>query len=670
MAKVSVILVVKDEPAIDQTLSKLSTQITIEEVECIVVDASEGRLSDISLKHSSVIWLDFHPRNSKKTITIAEQRNVGVRSSHGEIIVFCDAGSSPEPGWFDAITAPLLAGQQDLVGGPIRATNPSSPNVWTNLQDNGDEIHYPTTANLALTREAFELVDGFNEDLDYGSDADLVWRLNAEGIKQICVANAVMGLDGGSKRREHKRAWRYGKALADLLRLHPNRRVSKVKSNPEIWIYPTLMTVVLCALLPIGFSKILGTTFILANLALVLKNVRARNPLQILINHYIYGWGFCYELLRKSLPRTKLAKVLIYPGDDIRYLEELHKGIKLLKPTVASVAPFPKLTPSNTLNILLLPLITPLLRLRGTRIIHIHWLYRFNLVWSKGKLSGFLIEKWFKLWIRSMRWVGIKVVWTAHNILPHDPIFRDDYSIRKYLVQSCARVIALSTESQKEVLSTLSATEVVIVPEGPLFHPTTFSKTEFRSRLNVPEGNLLLISLGSLAPYKGISDLLIASQSLNRKISIRIAGWCDAAEQRELERLCQEASLSGSDIEIMFGKLTKNEFGGYLRAADFYLAPFRRITNSGSLNAALTAGLPVVIPNLPSLQSVPRDAAICYQPGEDGRALAATLESLNSISQDELITMKTTAGTYTSQNPWASVAEKHLSLYTQILHEK
>jgi glycosyltransferase involved in cell wall biosynthesis len=128
--------------------------------------------------------------------------------------------------------------------------------------------------------------------------------------------------------------------------------------------------------------------------------------------------------------------------------------------------------------------------------------------------------------------------------------------------------------------------------------------------------------------------------------------------------------LSRSDIEIKFGKLTKNEFGGYLQAADFYLAPFRKITNSGSLNAALTAGLPVVTPNLPSLQWVPRDAAIFYQPGEDGRALAATIESLNGISRDDLITMKTAAAAYAAQNSWASVAEKHLSLYTQILHEK
>jgi glycosyltransferase involved in cell wall biosynthesis len=159
----------------------------------------------------------------------------------------------------------------------------------------------------------------------------------------------------------------------------------------------------------------------------------------------------------------------------------------------------------------------------------------------------------------------------------------------------------------------------------------------------------------------------MASRSLNKKLSIRIAGWCDAAEQRDIERLCQEARLSGSDIEIKFGKLTKNEFGGYLQAADFYLAPFRKITNSGSLNAALTAGLPVVIPNLPSLKWVPRDAAIFYQPDEGARELTAAIESLNVISQDDLISMQTAADDFTSQNPWASVAEKHISLYKKVL---
>jgi glycosyltransferase involved in cell wall biosynthesis len=667
MAKISVVLVVKNESAIDQTLTMLFSQIGFEDVECIVIDASRGNLVEISLKFPAVIWLDFESKNPHKRISIAEQRNLGIRASNCEVIVFCDAGGLPEPGWLNAISSPLLSGQEHLVGGPIHATNLGASNVWTNLQLDGEEIQYPTTANLGLTRNAFDLVGGFNEDLDYGSDADLVWRLNEQGIKQVCVAEAVMGLDGGTRSREYKRAWRYGKALADLLLLHPQQCLPKAKSNPEIWIYPLLTLVAILALLPFESARLLRPAFLIANLILVLRNVGAKRPGEVLINHYIYGWGFCLQFLRRRIHRFKIPKVLIYPSDGIRYLSELNEAIKFLKQNEITVGSFPKLTRSNTLNIVLMPLLSPLLRFRGTEILHIHWLYRFGSHRYNSKILKNFRENWFKLWIYSLNCVGIKVLWTAHNILPHNPIFRDDLAIRRFLVQRSAAVVSLSQDAEQVLKKDFEPRRVYVIPEGPLHHPTTFSRAEFRNRLQVPKGNILLVSLGNLAPYKGLSDLLRASRNLTNNVSIRIAGWCEAAEQGELERLCAEAKRSGTDIQIAFTTLTKNEYGGYLQAADFYAAPFRKITNSGSLNAALTAGVPVVIPDLPSLQWIPREAAVVYQPDLEGNELAHAIESLTIISFEKVVSMQSAGVSFTAQNPWSLVAEQHISLYSQIL---
>ena len=666
---ISIVIVVKDEPEIAQTLKLILTQVDQTDTECIVVDASNGRLREIAQQNPQVRWIDFKSRNPKRNITIAEQRNVGVRASSGEVIVFCDAGGSPEPGWLKALTTPLLGKEHVLVGGPVRATNANSAEIWTNLQSDGEEIQYPTTANLALTRDAFDLVDGFNEDLEYGSDADLVWRLKDQGISQVCVASAVMGLNGGTKSRERKRAWRYGKALADLLYLHPKRRSAKFRSNPEIWIYPVLTLTAFLALLPSGFSELIILSFFAGNLGLLIKNRGSQKPFAVLANHYIYGWGFTYQLIRKKIPTFKLAEVLMYPADEIRYLEELLKGFKDIGQREIRVALFPRLSLSNTLNILLLPFLSPLLRMRGVRILHIHWLYRFNLIWARGDFLGRLVENWFKFWIYSMKLVGIKVIWTAHNVLPHNQIFRDDFSIRKFLVQKCSSVIALSNIAADELQKIFTPQRIEVIPEGPLLHPTTFSKADFRNRLGVPAENILLVSLGNLSSYKGIADLLSASHNLNPRLSIRIAGWCSKSEEHELESLCEEVRASGTDIQVIFGKLTKNEFGGYLHSADLYVAPFRKVTNSGSINAALTAGLPVVIPDIPSLNWIPRDAAVTYQPELGISGLVEAIESLISISKEKLDSMKSIATAFTSQNPWESVAEVHISFYKQIVHE-
>jgi glycosyltransferase involved in cell wall biosynthesis len=668
MIRVSIVLIVKDEPTIHQTLNKLFDQITTRDTEVIVVDASEGRLSEISRQYSQVIWIDFRSRNLRKKITIAEQRNVGVHASKGEIIVFCDAGSSPYPGWLDAITAPLLAGDHVLVGGPVRAINPSSLDTWTNLQQDGDEIQYPTTANLALTRSSFDLVTGFNEDLEYGSDADLVWRLNIQGIKQICISNAVMGLDGGTKKRELRRAWQYGKALADLLTLHPKKRLPKSKSNPEIWIYPVLTAIAFLSLPLFGFSTYLAFTFLTANLLLTIRNLKTKHALQVLARHYVYGWGFCYQLIRKKLPKFKLPKVLIYPSDDIRYLKELYKSFKLLEEKSISIAPFPKLTFSNTCNIFILPFISPILRFRGARIVHIHWIYRFRLIWPKGRISRTLIEYWFKFWIQSLKWSDLKIIWTAHNILPHEPIFLDDFKIRKYLCRNSESVIALSESAKEEVAIKFATNQILVIPEGPLVHPTTYNITKFREMLGVPANNLLAVSLGNLARYKGVADLLMAACSVNKKVSIRVAGWCDSKDEAELRDLCQVARAHDIDIQITFGKLTSNEYGAYLQAADFYVAPFRVITNSGSLNAALTAGLPIVIPNLPSLDWVPKQAAILYQHKPDSIIeLATVINSLSNISKEKIDSMRSAAHSFTEELSWLEISKEHYYLYQNMI---
>ena len=46
-----------------------------------------------------------------------------------------------------------------------------------------------------------------------------------------------------------------------------------------------------------------------------------------------------------------------------------------------------QLTRSATLNLLLAPLTLALARLRGTRIVHLHYLFKYSVRWAKGGVS-------------------------------------------------------------------------------------------------------------------------------------------------------------------------------------------------------------------------------------------------------------------------------------------
>ena len=611
--KISVVLIVKNEPIIKETLALLYPQVLEVKAECVVVDASTPQLVALSSEFPWVRWIHFLSKEPSRRITIAEQRNVGVAESKGEIIVFCDAGGTPASDWLKNLVKPLVSAEYQLVGGPIRATNKSSNSNWVNLQQDGEEIRYPSTANLALTRSAFDLVSGFNESLDYGSDADLVWRLNAQGIKELCVAGAVMGLDGGTTHRERKRAWRYGKALSELLWIHPEKRVLRLKQNPELLVYLILIAMPFFFFLPKPFYFIDILIWLLLNIGLLIRNRSRKNSFAVILNHYIYELGFAYRTISRCLPTWKLPKVLLYPSGEVRYYSEFQRALYKQRDQFDTPRTFPELTPSATLNLILLPFSSFFLRLRGLRIVHIHWLYKFQFPWIPGsRVNKILAQIWFKFWITSLKISGIKIIWTAHNLMPHKSIFKDDLVMRKYLVANCEVVIALSEESKTELVSNFGAGRVLVIPEGAIVHPTTYSREEFRKLLGVESEQILIVALGQLAQYKGIEDLLLASIDLKRPIALRIAGWCSSEYLLELEELQQIALEMGADIQIDFGKLSDNIYGAYLNAADFYVAPFTHITNSGSINAAVTSRLPVIIPDLKSLSWVPELSAIRF----------------------------------------------------------
>ena len=652
---------------VEKTLQFLAHQLTALESECIVVDASDTKDLALRKKFPWVEWIDFHSKNNKKNVTIAEQRNVGVLRSSGKVIVFCDAGGSPESGWLLNLTAPLLDGAEVAVGGPIRATNSKAANEWTNAQAAGTEVRYPTTANMALTRTAFDLVGGFNEDLSYGSDADLIWRLNKQGIKQNSVPTAVMGLDGGSAKRERIRAWRYGKAKVDLLLLHKDKRWLIFRSNPELVIYPLLVaTPVVLVAAGLKVVGALGITLFL-NLILLVKNIRSKNPIHVIANHYIYSAAMVWRLISKASIPLRSPQVLLYPRVNARYLEELSKNLKRQAAIMGNVriGMYLRLTPSSTLNLLIMPFLSPLLRLRGTKILHLHWVFNFKMLFGFHRLSEF----WFKFWILSLRVSGIRLIWTSHNVLPHERVFFDDLRTRAFLVRHCEAVISLSETGKSEVRKLFNPRKLIVIPEGHLSHPTTYNREEFRNTLRVSQEKILCVLLGSLRAYKGVETLMRASSLVDHNIAIRIAGWCSDEDFASLKKILQENSSKKLDIAIERKTLTGNEFGAYLQAADYYVAPFTSVTNSGTINAALTAGLPVVISDLASLKWVPHEVAIRYIPGTDPeKALAKALDMAAGLSPNQVQSLHNSVREFKGFESWEKVASQHLALYEQLLN--
>ena len=136
MNRTSLVIVNKNERLLNDTLAALKPFVGHILHEVLVVDASDGALEDIRLIHDWARWIDYtQPPNVR--ITIAHQRNLGVRCAEGDVIVFTDSGCLPEDGWLERLLTPILEEGEFVSCGPARAIGKSvySRVGWTDSSE-------------------------------------------------------------------------------------------------------------------------------------------------------------------------------------------------------------------------------------------------------------------------------------------------------------------------------------------------------------------------------------------------------------------------------------------------------------------------------------------------------------------------------------------------------
>ncbi|MCU1364345.1 MAG: hypothetical protein JWM55_2173 [Acidimicrobiaceae bacterium] len=360
--------------------------------------------------------------------------------------------------------------------------------------------------------------------------------------------------------------------------------------------------------------------------------------------------------------------MLVTPRDPNPYQELLYQGVREAGVRVR-YADGP--TRSHTINVFAAPLLLVWYRIRGFRILHIHWFFQFSLPWAGEKpWARQLMEWWFRSYLFIGKLIGYDVVWTAHDLVPHDPVFNDDTRVQDLLIASSRAIVALSNASAEE-LRAQGASNVYVIPFGSYVEPyeVTEGRDEARAALGYDSLDFLVVFTGRVERYKGVDLLLEATGRLppTSKTKVIVAGPCtDVAYQSEVERLVEQTD--GRAV-LNLRWVTDSELGRYLRASDFAAYPFRSITNSSSIVLAESFGSPVVIPDAPMLRDVPADTAIRYIPANETEtdSLLAALNRAEDLSQAEYDAMSLAASTWAHSNDWSSVARQMTDVYKAVL---
>lgn len=345
-------------------------------------------------------------------------------------------------------------------------------------------------------------------------------------------------------------------------------------------------------------------------------------------------------------------RILVLPRDANPYQGLLYGEMQRSGVQISYIG---DLTPSRTVNLLLLPLEVAVRRITGARLIHLHWVFAFAFPGARRfPVMQRVAHVWFLIWLRICRMLGMHLIWTAHNVLPHAPVFADDVAARRALVAASDLVLAHSQSALAE-LAELGAVvrRSAVIPHGPIV-PTPSIRT-LRTPGDGEEPRRFLF-FGRVQEYKGVDNLLAAFVAMPDDVAahLTVAGQCD--DPRLRSRLCELARRGGTSITLRLERIPEEEVAHLLAAVDVVVLPFRRVTTSGSAMLALSHGRPLIVPDLPCLADLPDDAVVRYD-GEIS-ALIGALARLARADGETLAAMSAAAADYAYRTTWNEIAER------------
>ena len=356
-----------------------------------------------------------------------------------------------------------------------------------------------------------------------------------------------------------------------------------------------------------------------------------------------------------------MMRILVLPRDQNPYQALLYGEMRRLGVQVSYIG---QLTPSRTLNLLLLPVEVAARRIAGARLIHLHWVFVFGFPGARRfPVMKRVAQLWFLSWLRLCRILHVRLVWTAHNVLPHAPVFADDVSARRALVGACDLVLAHS-QSALAGLAALGAVaqRSAIIPHGPM-GPVRFPRS-----LSVPASGgkpRRFLFFGRVREYKGVDDLLAAFTAMPGDVEahLTIAGRCD--DPRLRSRLHALAQRGGPRVALRLEHVPDQEVAQVLAAADVVVLPFRQVTTSGSAMLALSHGKPLIVPDHAGLADLPDRAIVRY----DG-TITSLVDAMTRLAQadDAILTaMSAAAADYSTNTTWREIAERTVAEMVSVL---
>jgi glycosyltransferase involved in cell wall biosynthesis len=305
-------------------------------------------------------------------------------------------------------------------------------------------------------------------------------------------------------------------------------------------------------------------------------------------------------------------------------------------------------------------------------VVHLHF---FDEICQRpSRIQTHLRSAAFLALLSLLRARGARLVWTAHNLLPHEayhPHLARQLN-RAVLARSDA-VIVFSPAVAHELTANLGQPQrLAIIPHGHFVgcHGPRPARDEARALLGLPLDAFVYVLLGTLRPYKGFEDAIDAFATLapdgERPPLLVIAGQPKSAAYGAQIAV---AAVRSAGVVLRMARVPEEHIAAYWAAADVAVFPYRRLTNSGALIDAMSYAVPVIAPDTPAVRDlVQEDENGFLFPLGDIAALRAAME--RARRHTNLAALGRAALERMRQDDWRDIAAATLEVYRAVVADR
>ncbi|MGM0717684.1 MAG: glycosyltransferase family 4 protein [Halobacteriota archaeon] len=302
-------------------------------------------------------------------------------------------------------------------------------------------------------------------------------------------------------------------------------------------------------------------------------------------------------------------------------------------------------------------------------IFHIHWLDRFVITNRRfPAVITVLLGLRLVFELVLLRALGVRLVWTVHNLLNHERVSpRSEFAVRHVVARLVNRIVVHCEEAIESVEETYRLPDRVsnrirVVPHGNFLgvYEDDISRSTARDQLDLPPDVPVIAFFGMVRPYKNVPTLIETFKSVSGDAGLLVVGnpWNEDVANR-----VRAVSTGDDRVNTVLKYVPDEEIQVYMRAADAVALPFKSVLTSGSAVLAMTFERAVLAPMIGCLPGlVGSEGGYLYDP-KDSAGLRATLQKAVD-DRERLREMGRRNRKTVEALDWDRVAERTRNVYT------